>query len=126
MVLDRFSSFLILVSTLWSVNKKLKRAFENLKKKKKEKTVQGDDYTILHLLDYPCFTIEHCKITAIELSKEQALDVDPRAMQQRNFTGNLEREARPKTFFYVRSCKWSYFTFFTRYCNGVVDLTLLI
>ena len=37
MVLDRFSSFLILVSTLWSVNKKLKRAFENLKKKKKKR-----------------------------------------------------------------------------------------
>ena len=73
--------------------------------KKKEKTVQGDDCTILHLLDYPCFTIEHCKIIAIELSKEQALDVDPRAIQQRNFTGNLEREAKPKTFFYVRSCK---------------------
>ena len=28
---------------------------------------------------------------AIDLSKQQALDTDPKAMQQINFTGNLEQ-----------------------------------
>ena len=30
---------------------------------------------------------------AIDLSKQQALDEDPKAMQQINFTGNLENNA---------------------------------
>ena len=29
---------------------------------------------------------------AIDLSKQQALDADPRAIQQINFTANLDRE----------------------------------
>ena len=29
---------------------------------------------------------------AIDLSKQQAVDVDPKAMQQINFAGNLDRE----------------------------------
>ena len=29
----------------------------------------------------------------IDLSEQQALDADPKAMQQINFTGNLDREA---------------------------------
>ena len=30
---------------------------------------------------------------AIDLSKKQALDADPKAMQQINFTGNLEEQS---------------------------------
>ena len=29
---------------------------------------------------------------AIDLSKQQALDADPKTIQQMNFTGNLERD----------------------------------
>ena len=35
----------------------------------------------------------------IDLSKQQALDADPKAIQQINFTGNLSREAA--TMFFV-------------------------
>ena len=38
---------------------------------------------------------------AIDLSKQEALDTDPKAIQQINFTGNLERdgnENRKKNF----------------------------
>ena len=43
-------------------------------------TGQGDDYTISCLLDYDYFN-EYYKIIAIDLSKQQALDADPKAIQ---------------------------------------------
>ena len=42
-------------------------------------------------------------MTAIDLSKQQALDADPKSMQQINFTGNLEQEAT--TFFFIDEAK---------------------
>ena len=47
-------------------------------------TGQGDDYTTGCLVDYPYFK-NHYKRIAIDLSKEQALDADPRAIQQIDF-----------------------------------------
>ena len=43
-------------------------------------TGQGDDYTTGCLLDYSYFK-NHYKMIAIGLSKQQALDADPRAIQ---------------------------------------------
>ena len=54
-------------------------------------TGQGDDYTTGCLLDNYCFN-KHYKMIAIDLSKQQALDADPKAIQQNNFTGNLDRD----------------------------------
>ena len=51
---------------------------------------QGDDYTTGCLLDYPYFTNSY-KMIAVDLSKQQALDADPTAIQQINFTANLDR-----------------------------------
>ena len=42
------------------------------------------------LLDYSYFK-ENYKMIAIDLSKQQALDADPRAIQQINFTSDLDR-----------------------------------
>ena len=50
---------------------------ENLRK---IATGQGDDHTIGCLLDYPYFKDSY-KMIAIELSKQQALDADARAIQ---------------------------------------------
>ena len=36
---------------------------------------------------------------AVDLSKQQALDDDPRANQQINFTANLDRAANKRTYF---------------------------
>ena len=52
-------------------------------------TGQGDDYTTACLLDYPYFKDSH-KMVAVDLTKQQALDADPRAIQQINFIANLE------------------------------------
>ena len=52
-------------------------------------TGQGDDYTTDCSLDYPYFK-NYCKMIAINLSKQQALDADPKAIQQISFTANLD------------------------------------
>ena len=43
----------------------------------------------------------------IDLSKQQALDADPKAMQQINFTGNLapEENVSSKMFFIIEEAK---------------------
>ena len=46
---------------------------------------QGDDYTAGCIIDYNYFN-NYCKMLAIDVSKQQALDADPKAIQQINFT----------------------------------------
>ena len=61
---------------------------------------QGDDYTTGCLLDYSYFK-ENYKLIAIDLSKQQELDADPRAIQQIDFTANLDREGNTTMFFII-------------------------
>ena len=42
---------------------------------------------------------------AIYLSKQQALDADPRAIQQINFTGNLDRASNSRTYLTLEEAK---------------------
>ena len=68
---------------------------------------QGDVYQITScLLDYNYFN-KYYKMIAIDLSKQQALDADPKAMQQINFTGNLapEENVNSKMFFIIEEAK---------------------
>ena len=39
------------------------------------------------------------------LSKQQALDADPRAIQQINFTANLDRDGNTTMFFIIEEAK---------------------
>ena len=55
---------------------------------RKTATRQAKDYTTSCVLDYPCFK-ENYTIIAIYLSKQQALGVYPKPIQQFDFTGNL-------------------------------------
>ena len=71
-------------------------------------TGQGDDYTTGCWLDYSYFK-ENYKLIAIDLSKQQALDADPRAIQQINFTANLDTDA--KMFFIIEQAKKTVFEF---------------
>ena len=42
---------------------------------------------------------------AIDLSKQQALDADPRAIQQINFTANLDRANNTRIYFILEEAK---------------------
>ena len=83
------------------------KTYENIRK---IATGQGDDYTTGCLLDYPYFK-DHYKMIAADLSKQQALDADPRAIQQINFTENLDRNGNTTMFFIVEEVKGTVFKF---------------
>ena len=48
---------------------------------------------------------------AIDLRKQQALDADPRAMQQTNFTANLDRARNTRFCFILEEAKETVFEF---------------
>ena len=63
---------------------------------------KGDDCTTGYLLDYNYFE-KYYKMIAINLNKQQALGADPKAIQQSDFTGNLENNAL--IFFIIEEAK---------------------
>ena len=65
---------------------------------------QGDDYTTGSLLNYPYFK-KYYKLIAIDLTKQEKLYADPKAMQQINFTGNLDRLEGSTMFFIIEEAK---------------------
>ena len=71
---------------------------------------QGDDYTTGCLLDYTYFK-ENYKMIAIGLIKQQELDADPRAIQEINFTANLDRDGNTTMFFITEKAKETDFEF---------------
>ena len=71
---------------------------------RKVESGQRDDYTTGCLLDYPSFK-EHYKSIVIDLSKQQELDVDSKATQQTNFSGNLNRAGNTTMFFIIEETK---------------------
>ena len=42
---------------------------------------------------------------AVDLSKQQALDADPKAIQQINFTANLDRAGNTRLYFILEETK---------------------
>ena len=72
-------------------NQPIKNDKVTYEKIRKIATGRGDDYTTGCLLDYTYFK-KYYKMIAIDLSKQQALDADPKAIQQYSFTANLECE----------------------------------
>ena len=75
--------------------------YENIRK---VATGEGDDYTTGSLLDYSYFK-KNYKMIAIDLSKQQVLDAHPRAIQQINFTANLDRAGNTTMFFIIEEAK---------------------
>ena len=69
----------------------------------------GDDYRTGCLLDYTNFK-KYYKMIAIDLSKQQALDANPRATQQITFTANLDR-ANTRIYFILEEAKETIFEF---------------
>ena len=73
-------------------------------------TDKGDDYTTDCLLDYSYFK-ENYKMIAVDLSRQNELDADPRAIQQINFTANLDRAGNTTIFFITEEAKETIFEF---------------
>ena len=48
---------------------------------------------------------------AVNLSKQQALDADPKAIQKINFTANLDRAGRTRFYFILEETKETVFEF---------------
>ena len=71
---------------------------------------QEDDYTTGCLLDYNYFK-NHYKMIAVDLSKQQGLDADPKAIQQVDFTANLDRENNTRFYFILEESKETVFVF---------------
>ena len=73
-------------------------------------TGQGDDFTTGCLLDYP-YLKDHYKTIPIDLSKQQALDADPWAIEKINFTANLDSAGNTTMFFIIEEAKKTVFEF---------------
>ena len=75
--------------------------YENIRK---IATGQGDDYTTGCLLDYIYFK-KYYKMIKIDISKQQALDANPKAIQQIRFTANLNRAVNTRFYFIIEEAK---------------------
>ena len=62
-----------------------------------------------------CWTIstfkKYYKMIAVGSSKEQALDANPKAIKQINFTANLDRAGNTRFYFILEEVKESVFEF---------------
>ena len=56
------------------------------------------------MLDYP-YLKDSYKMITVDLSKQQALDVDPTAIQQINFAVNLDRAGNTRIYFILEEAK---------------------
>ena len=73
------------------------RTYDNIRK---INIGQGHDCATVCSLDYSFFK-RYCKLIARDLQ----LDADPKATQQVNFTGNLDRDGNTQIFFIIKKVK---------------------
>ena len=85
----------------------INKTYENIRK---IATGKGEDYATGCLLDFPCFK-ENYKMIAIDLSRQNELDADPRAIEKINFTANLDRAGNTTIFFIIEEAKETVFEF---------------
>ena len=80
--------------------KDIKVTYKNIRK---IATGKRDDYTTGYLLDYIYFR-DNYKMIAADLSRQQALDAHPRAIQI-NFTANLDIAGNTRVYFILEESK---------------------
>ena len=85
----------------------MNKTYENIRK---TATGKGDDYTTGCFLKFPYFKENYKKI-AVDLSRQNELDADPRAIQQINFTANLDRAGNTTIFSLIKEAKETIFEF---------------
>ena len=77
------------------------KTYENIRR---IATGHGDNYTIGCLLDYSYFK-DHYEMISTDLSKQQALHADQRAIQQISFTAKLDRAGNTTMFLIIEEAK---------------------
>ena len=75
--------------------------YENIRK---IATGQWQDYTTGCLLDYIYFK-NYYKMIVVDLSRQQALDADPKAIQQIYFRENLDKAGNTRIYFILEEAK---------------------
>ena len=90
-----------------------KVTYENVRK---IATCKVDDYTTCFLLDYIYFK-NYYKLIVVDLSNQQGLDADPKAIHQINFTASLDRAGNTRTYFILEEVN----ELFTRNCKSFVN-----
>ena len=75
-----------------------------MKTLKKITTGQGDDYTAGCLLSYT-YIKDYYKMIVVDLNKQQTLDKDRKAIQQVNFTANLNKARNTRIYFILEKKK---------------------
>ena len=83
------------------------KTYDNIRK---VATGQGDDYTTGCLWDYVYFK-SYYKMILVDLSKQQAFDADPKAVQQIDFTAKLDRAGNTRIYFILEEAKGTVFEF---------------
>ena len=59
---------------------------------------------------------------AVDLRKQQALDADPRAIQQMNFTASLDRAGNTRAYFILEEAKETILDFSQGTVKSVVNI----
>ena len=88
-------------------DRNINKTYQNIRK---IATGKVDEYATGCLLDYPYFK-DHYKMIAIDLSKQQVLNADPRKFQEINFTANLDRPRNTAILFIIEQEKETTFEF---------------
>ena len=61
---------------------------------------------------------------ALDLSKQQAIDVDPKAIQKVIFTGNIDRSGITTMFFIIEEAKETILNLIPRKCKGIIIIII--
>ena len=104
--------FNVVINARTFLNQPIKIDLKTYDHIRKIATGEGDDYRTGCLPDYLYFKSYHVLI-AIDLIKQQKLDSGPKAKQENNFTGNLDRTECATIFLIIEEAKETILDFST-------------
>ena len=107
--LEEIKDYNVIIDERNFFDQPIKNDFKTYDNIRKISTGQGDDYITGCVLDYNYFK-EHYRLIAIDLSKQQKLDADPKAIQQIFF--NKEEAKETVIDFSNRTVKYYNFIWF--------------
>ena len=81
---NNFNKYDVIIDERNFYDNPIESDIEKYRQLKKVMIGKGEDYTTGSLLDYDYF-LKHYKLVAVDLSKQNELDADPRAIQQIEF-----------------------------------------